>query len=247
MTESLAHCEGAMDFMEPGSKRQRLDYGDFELPSLPGFACPGEPQYSETHDITTDPDQIELESVWAQKFLQTHSNDFASSAFETSEPNLTVGYDDQYRDSDHLFLNNSSFGEQVSDLCLGGSFHQDVLPDANNLTSGATIEIQEPTTPILDQVCYGMIADIPITASQSSLMNFDTCQISVAFRKPNHLYQTERDTKFGELDERTAKILSNLTTEEGICFQIYCRTINRRAAAGKKGSRNQVQMSCNML
>lgn len=82
-------------------------------------------------------------------------------------------------------------------------------------------------------------------------MNFDTSRIPVTFRRPNQIYHIERDTIFGELDDRTAKILSSLGAEEGICFQIYCRTINRRAAPGKKGSRkpgtNELQYVMNTI
>jgi hypothetical protein len=55
---------------------------------------------------------------------------------------------------------------------------------------------------------------------------------------------------FGELDDRTAKILTNLRSE-GIEFQIYCRTINRRATQGKKGGRkvgaNELQYIMNAI
>lgn len=53
------------------------------------------------------------------------------------------------------------------------------------------------------------------------------------------------------MDHRTAKILVNLLKEEGIAFQMYCRTINRRAAQGKKGSRkigsNELQYVMNTI
>jgi SWI/SNF-related matrix-associated actin-dependent regulator of chromatin subfamily A3 len=83
------------------------------------------------------------------------------------------------------------------------------------------------------------------------MMNFDTSRIPVTFHKPNQIYQIERNTLFGDVDDRTAKILSNLSTEEGIRFQIYCRTISRRAASGKKGSRkpgaNELQYVMNTI
>ena len=80
------------------------------------------------------------------------------------------------------------------------------------------------------------MADVPITTFQSSLLTFDS-NIPLIFSPPNNLFQEGRDGQFGELDDRTAKILANLRTEEGIVFRIYCRTINRRAAPGKKGER----------
>jgi SWI/SNF-related matrix-associated actin-dependent regulator of chromatin subfamily A3 len=95
------------------------------------------------------------------------------------------------------------------------------------------------------------ISDVPITAAQSSLMNFDTSKISLHFSPPNRLFQVGRDGIFGDLDDRTSKILRNLSTEEGINFQMSCRTINRRAAPGKKGSRkpgaNELQYVMNTI
>ena len=65
------------------------------------------------------------------------------------------------------------------------------------------------------------------------------------------LFHSERNTQFGELDERTAKLLANLSSEDGISFQLYCRTINRRAARGKKGRRkvgaNELQYVMNAI
>jgi len=82
-------------------------------------------------------------------------------------------------------------------------------------------------------------------------MNFDTSRISLHFSQPNLLYQVGRESNFGELDDRTAKILTSLASEEGICFQISCRTISRRAAPGKKGSRkpgaNELQYVMNTI
>jgi SWI/SNF-related matrix-associated actin-dependent regulator of chromatin subfamily A3 len=84
-------------------------------------------------------------------------------------------------------------------------------------------------------------------------LNFETGKIALNFSKPNHLYQVGKETIFGELDERNAKILGSLGkfSEEGICFQIYCRTINRRAAQGRKGSRkvgaNELQYVMNTI
>ena len=92
---------------------------------------------------------------------------------------------------------------------------------------------------------------MPITASQSSLMTFDTPIIPLFFLRPQHLYQAGREQLFGALDERSAKILSNLSSEQGITFQIYCRTINRRAAQGKRGGRkpgaNELQYVMNTI
>jgi hypothetical protein len=65
------------------------------------------------------------------------------------------------------------------------------------------------------------------------------------------LFQLGRSTPFGELDDRIAKILVNLSSDEGIKFQIYCRTITRRATQGKKGGRkvgaNELQYVMNTI
>ena len=92
---------------------------------------------------------------------------------------------------------------------------------------------------------------MPITAFQSSLLSLGSSTISLTFSEPNHLFQNDRHQPFGETDVRTAKILTNLLQEVGIIFQIYCRTINRRAAPGKKGSRktgaNELQYVMNTI
>jgi hypothetical protein len=92
---------------------------------------------------------------------------------------------------------------------------------------------------------------VPITAFQSSLLSFGSSTIALIFSTPNRLFQNDRDQPFGETDDRTAKILTNLLREGGIAFQMYCRTINRRAAQGKKGSRkvgvNELQYVMNTI
>jgi SWI/SNF-related matrix-associated actin-dependent regulator of chromatin subfamily A3 len=53
------------------------------------------------------------------------------------------------------------------------------------------------------------------------------------------------------LNGHMAKILSSIGSEDGIQLQIYCRTINHRAARGKKGSRrpgdNELQYVMNTI
>ena len=67
-------------------------------------------------------------------------------------------------------------------------------------------------------------------------MDFDQSKISLSFQKPNNLHRIDQGRLFGELDSRIAEILSSIGSKDGIELQIYCRTINRRAALGKKGS-----------
>lgn len=92
---------------------------------------------------------------------------------------------------------------------------------------------------------------MPITATQSNLLDFDTSRISLIFSKPDMLYQVGQETRFGELDDRTSEILASLSTEDSICFQISCQTINQRAARGTKGSRkpgaNEIQYIMNAI
>lgn len=82
-------------------------------------------------------------------------------------------------------------------------------------------------------------------------MTFDTPIIPPSFSLPHYLRQLGREQAFGELDERAAKILANLSSEEGITCQIYCRTISRRAAQGKRGGRkpgaNELQYVMNTI
>jgi hypothetical protein len=89
-----------------------------------------------------------------------------------------------------------------------------------------------------------------LTASQSSLFTTDNSNIALDSKEPNKLFQPSRSSQFGELDDRTSKILANLRSE-GIEFQIYCRAINRRAAQGKKGARkvraNELQYVMNAI
>ncbi len=65
------------------------------------------------------------------------------------------------------------------------------------------------------------------------------------------MFDNEREQAFAEFDDRTAHIFTNLLKEQGVNFQIYCRTINRRAAQGKKGSRkvgsNELQYVMNAI
>lgn len=92
---------------------------------------------------------------------------------------------------------------------------------------------------------------MPITAFQLSLLSFGSSTIALTFSTPNQLSQNDRYQPFGETDDRTAKVLTNLLKEEGIAIQIYCRTINRRATQGKKGSRkigaNELQYVMNTI
>jgi hypothetical protein len=95
------------------------------------------------------------------------------------------------------------------------------------------------------------LSDIPITALQSSLLSLGTSTTDLDFSKPNKLFQKDRTQQFGEVDDRTAEVLANLLKEDGIAFQIYCRTIKRRAAPGKKGTRkvgtNELQYVMNTI
>jgi hypothetical protein len=95
------------------------------------------------------------------------------------------------------------------------------------------------------------ISDIPISTAQSSLLTFDSSDIPLSFSPPNQLTQIGHCSIFGETDERTAKILEKLVSDEDIKFQISCRTINRRAAPGKKGKRkpgaNELQYVMNTI
>jgi len=59
----------------------------------------------------------------------------------------------------------------------------------------------------------------------------------VFFSQPNQLIESGKTSMFGELNDRTAKILSNLESEEGMSFQIYCKPTNTRARSIKKGAR----------
>jgi hypothetical protein len=88
-------------------------------------------------------------------------------------------------------------------------------------------------------------------ATQSSLLIFDTSIIRVSFSRPSTFLRLDGYTEFGELNERIAQVLVNIGSEEGISFEIYCRTINRRAAPAKKGRRktgtNELQYVMNAI
>ncbi|CZR65227.1 uncharacterized protein PAC_15127 [Phialocephala subalpina] len=256
MTEVLTYHDEAMDFEGSSPKRQRLDYGQAYQPSIQGLMNHDLAQSSQYHDNITDTNHAELEGAWALSnlsFLNTQSNDFAFSGFEASDLNLTADQNHSFDNSAQFFSDETTFGIQQQDLDMDSSFHHDVLDAPTTVADNLSSELPEVALPVLDQVCYGMIADVPITAAQSSTLNFETGKIALNFSKPNHLYQVGKETIFGELDERNAKILGSLGkfSEEGICFQIYCRTINRRAAQGRKGSRkvgaNELQYVMNTI
>jgi SWI/SNF-related matrix-associated actin-dependent regulator of chromatin subfamily A3 len=61
--------------------------------------------------------------------------------------------------------------------------------------------------------------------------------VSLSFSPPNRLLQIGQNSVFGELNNRIAKIVSNLGRERGILFQMYSKTINKRAAPVKKAAR----------
>jgi SWI/SNF-related matrix-associated actin-dependent regulator of chromatin subfamily A3 len=75
-------------------------------------------------------------------------------------------------------------------------------------------------------------------------VDFDHSKISLSFQKPNSLRRIDQDCLFGELDSHIAEIISSIDSKDGIRLQIYCRTINRRAAQGKKGSRKTREKEC---
>lgn len=214
-------------------------------------------QSNQYHDNLTESNDAEMESAWALSnlgFLHTQSNEFAFSGFEASDLNLTANQNHSFDDSTQFFSDETTYGIQHQDLNMDSSFHHNILNTPTNIVEGLSSDLPETELPVVDQVCYGMIADVPITAAQSSTLNTETGKIALIFRKPNHLYQVGKETVFGELDERNSKILSSLDNKEhaeGICFQIYCRTINRRAAQGKKGSRkvgaNELQYVMNTI
>ena len=70
------------------------------------------------------------------------------------------------------------------------------------------------------------------------------------FLQPNVLQRPESAAPFGELDERVAKIISNLEIK-GIRFQIYARNTSRRATTSKKRGRkagaNELQFLINAI
>jgi hypothetical protein len=78
------------------------------------------------------------------------------------------------------------------------------------------------------------IADVPVTSKKSPTLDLDAKSIPVRLCAPSSLYYLESDELFGELDERTSKILVSVGGEKGVNFQINCRSVARSAFLGKR-------------
>lgn len=242
---------GGFVIEEPAAKRPRLD--QWALDYSPGYL----PSVSEVYQ-ESQPDRIEngvhqdaaaLERFWTNLIgnpSQAHDVSHSTITDINIDPITELEYDTQ------PVVNSTWNAQDLPDQNRNWAYEKEYQENSLANSTVAEGEIVDETSIVpVDQVCIGMISDVPITATQSSLLNFDTSKISLIFSKPNLLHHVGRETIFGELDERPAKILASLSTEEGICFQISCRTINRRAAPGKKGSRkpgaNELQYVMNTI
>jgi hypothetical protein len=92
---------------------------------------------------------------------------------------------------------------------------------------------------------------VPLKTTHSSLLTNDTTNIALSFVEPNLLFQPGQPGHFGKLDDRMSKILFNLSSEQEIKFQIYCRNIKCRPAQSKKVARkvgaNELQYLLNAI
>jgi len=83
------------------------------------------------------------------------------------------------------------------------------------------------------------VTDIPVQCYQSGSLLVDSASLPLVFVNPNSLKHASagQEGDFGKLDDRTAKIFTNLLAENGVLIQIYSRNTPRRPGPRGKGSK----------
>jgi hypothetical protein len=263
MAQARIYYDAEFEFELSAPKRPRLDFEHRSYTAEQSFVDSEFPHTNQIFDPLHDFSQADL--VHGSENLVPYSqNTTVSRSGATS-----TGFDPALSLERGLEqLGEGNFEDHNLDIDLSGQFH--------NLTYYFSPVVDDPSSELRlpdvsagpDLLCFGMVceeqlsvralnnqilqvSDVPITSYHSSLMDFGQPKISLSFQKPNHLYQIDHGRLFGELDNRTAEILTKIDSEGGIELQIYCRTINRRAAPGKKGSRkpggNELQYVMNVI
>lgn len=69
------------------------------------------------------------------------------------------------------------------------------------------------------------------------MLSVDSLIIPLVLSEPNVLCELDKAGKFGEIDERTGKILCNLQSQENISLQLCSKTTSEIAITGSKRKR----------
>jgi SWI/SNF-related matrix-associated actin-dependent regulator of chromatin subfamily A3 len=88
---------------------------------------------------------------------------------------------------------------------------------------------------------------VPLISSRPPTIDIDIVSVPVRLCLPNNLLYLDKDEVFGELDDRTTKILVSMGREKGINFQIYCRSVARTTILGKRKNHKGIPQGSRFL
>ncbi|TVY84850.1 DNA repair protein RAD5A, partial [Lachnellula suecica] len=237
------------DFPTPATKRPCLEEGYAQFPGRNVLPLPHSAETELVDQYVENDDPQALDELWAT--FSQGLND-TGTTFTTDQPLVDLGIiGNGFCNAMTSFVSNERGFEFTEFESLLGP--PQPIATCDSWSSTGNSEQCFPTASTQNELCFGMsqISDIPISAYQTNIMNFDSIEIPLSFARPDRLFQIGKDLAFGEVNDRTAKILSNIGLEEHMNFQIYCKTINKRAARNKKTGRkpgaNELQYVMNVV